>query len=404
MANFLAPVINDQQENSNGAPLSGGQIEVYLAGSSTPATTYSDQAGANPNTWPITLNTLGVNSQGAVWLGGGFAYKFIIKDSTGVVQRTIDNVVGINDSTDTLDQWVPFSTAPTYVSATSFTVAGDQRQIFQINRRVKTQNTGGTIYSTVTNATYLAPNTTVTVRNDSGVLDAGLSQVSYGLISVQNSSVTGLLLNIQTFSTSGTYTPTAGTTRILVELVGGGGGGGGIAATGAGQVCASAGGGAGGFVRSLINSGFSGQAYVIGAAGAGGVAGAAGGNGGNSTFMGLTAGGGGGGGVGFVAATSAATPGTGGTASGGTLLNMVGQRGTLPYGSFAGGLVIGGNGGNSPIGSGGIGGSATTANTVLGTNGVGFGGGGGGGAAGASQGVNLSSQGAVGQITIYEFA
>lgn len=192
MANFLAPIINSQQEDSNGAPLSGGQIEVYLAGTSTPATTYSDKAGLVPNTWPIVLNTLGVNNQGAVWLTGGVAYKYIIKSSpvTGaVVQRTIDNVSGINDTAVTTDQWIVFQGIPTFVSATSFTVAGDQTQIFQINRRVKSSNTGGTIYSTITNSVYSSPNTTVTVRNDSGVLDSGLSQVSYGLISTLNSSL-----------------------------------------------------------------------------------------------------------------------------------------------------------------------------------------------------------------------
>ena len=195
MANFLAPIINDQQENSNGAPLSGGTIEVYLAGSSTPATTYSDQAGANPNTWPIVLNTLGVNNQGAVWLTGGFTYKFVIKDSTGVVQRTIDNVAGINDSVGALDQWVVSVSIPTFVSATSFTLVGDQTQIFQIGRRIKTTKTGGTIYTTISGSVYGAPNTTVTVRNDSGVLDSGLSQVSYGIISGANTSLPGGQIN-----------------------------------------------------------------------------------------------------------------------------------------------------------------------------------------------------------------
>lgn len=188
MANFLAPIINDQQEDANGNPLSSGTIEVYLAGTSTAATTYQTQAGT-ANTWPITLNTLGLNSAGAVWLAGGVAYKFIIKDSAGVTQRTIDNVSGINDSAITADQWLVYQNTPTYVSATSFSVAGDQTQIFQIGRRIKSTNTGGTIYSTITASAYSAPNTTITVQNDSGVLDSGLSQVSYGLISVLSSSV-----------------------------------------------------------------------------------------------------------------------------------------------------------------------------------------------------------------------
>lgn len=188
MAQFLAPIINEQQFDANGDPLSGGTIEVYLAGTSTPAATTSDKAGLIPNSWPIVLDTLGVNSQGEVWITGGSAYKFIIKNDAGVTQRTIDNVSGINDNTIVVDQWVVYQAPPTFVSATSFTVAGDQTQTFQPGRRLKTTNTGGTVYSTIAASTYLAPNTTVTVVNDSGVLDSGLSVVAYGVISAQSTS------------------------------------------------------------------------------------------------------------------------------------------------------------------------------------------------------------------------
>lgn len=190
MANFLAPIINSQQEDSNGRPLSGGTIEVYLAGSSTPVTTYNTQSGV-ANTWPIVLNTLGLNNQGAVWLQGGLSYKYVIKDSTGVVQRTIDNIRGINDSSVTPDQWITYAGTPTFVSATSFTLPGDQTSTFQVGRRIRTSNTGGTVYSTITSSTYGAPNTTITVVNDSGVLDSGISAVAYGLLSVQDSSLPG---------------------------------------------------------------------------------------------------------------------------------------------------------------------------------------------------------------------
>lgn len=186
---FLAPLINEQQLDVNGKPLAGGKIWVYLAGTSTPATTYSDKAGLVPNTNPIVLNSLGVNVQGSVWLTGGSAYKFVITDSLGTLQRTIDDVSGVNDTTVAADQWVVYQGVPTYVSATSFTVPGDQTQIFQVGRRVKTTNTGGTAYGTILSSTYSAPNTTVTLGNSSGALDAGLSAVSYGLISPVDTSL-----------------------------------------------------------------------------------------------------------------------------------------------------------------------------------------------------------------------
>lgn len=196
MAQFLAPVINDQQEDSNGAPLSGGTIEVYLAGTSTPATTYSDKGGTTPNTWPIVLNTLGVNNQGAVWLTGGVSYKYVIKSSpiTGaVVQRTIDNVSGINDASASADQWVVFSGTPTFVSATSFTVTGDQTQTFSFGARVKTVNTAGTVYGTVARSTYSTLTTVVIVPDGGGALDSGLSSVSVGLLTPVNPSLPGTL-------------------------------------------------------------------------------------------------------------------------------------------------------------------------------------------------------------------
>lgn len=189
MAIFLAPLINDQQEDVNGVPLSGGTISVYYAGTSTPAPTYTDATGSNPNAWPINLNTLGLNAQGSVWLTGGFSYKYVIKDANGVTQRTVDNISGLNDTTVAADQWIVYQGTPTYVSATSFTLPGDQTQIFQVGRRVKTTNTGGTAYGTILSGTYSAPNTTVTVGNSSGALDAGLSAVAYGVISPQDTSL-----------------------------------------------------------------------------------------------------------------------------------------------------------------------------------------------------------------------
>jgi len=191
MAQFLAPIINDQQEDANGNPLSGGKIEVYLAGTSTAATTYNDKDGAigHQNTWPIVLNTLGVNNQGPVWLTGGSAYKYIIKDSAGVVQRTIDNVSGINDTTQTVDQWVVFQGTPTFVSATSFTVPGDQTQTFVFGTRLRTANTGGTVYGTVVRSVFSSTLTTVTILTDSGSLDSGLSVVSTAFLTATNPSV-----------------------------------------------------------------------------------------------------------------------------------------------------------------------------------------------------------------------
>lgn len=404
MAQFLAPIINDQQEDANGNPLSGGKIEVYLAGTSTPATTTSDKAGLIPNTWPIVLNTLGVNNQGAVWLTGGSAYKYIIKDSAGVLQRTIDNISGINDNTIVVDQWVVYQGTPTYVSATSFSVAGDQTQIFQARRRLKTTNTGGTIYSTVASSVYSSPNTTVTVINDSGVLDSGLSQVSYGIISPLNTSLPGgLLIGVQIFSANGTYSPTAGTASVVVEMVGGGGGGGGTLATGAGQVSVGAGGGAGGYVRHRATSGFSGATITIGTAGTAG-SGANGGAGGATSFNAITATGGFGGAAGNALGTSSSNGGAGGVGTGANIVIVQGQSGGSGVAAFAAGCVQGQPGGSGVLGATGITVVCGLGNAQNGSAATGRGAGGGGGVAGASQAATTGGVGGAGLVIIYEYA
>lgn len=378
MANFLAPIINSQQEDVNGNPLSGGTIEVYLAGTSTPATTYSDQAGT-PNTWPIVLNTLGVNNQGSVWLTGGATYKFIIKNSVGVVQRTIDNITGINDASISVDQWIVYQGTPTFVSATSFAVAGDQTQTFQIGRRIKTQNTGGLIYSTITNSVYGAPNTTITVANDSGVLDSGLSQVSYGIISSLSTSAP-LFTRQERFIVSGNWTCPAGVTTAYISQAGAGGGGGGCATVGNPNIVSGAGaGGHGNFVIRQAVAVTPGTVYAvtIGASGAGGAINTAGSAGGTTTFGALvsTTGGAGGAPGNAAAYTNYTSGGTGGVG----FSNGASGQDTGPVGVGANG----GNGAGGPFGSGGNGGKGVVTGAVLSpgsaANGYGPGGGGCGG-------------------------
>jgi hypothetical protein len=188
MAYFLAPIFNDQQVDSNGAPLSGGSIYTYLAGTSSAYPTYTDNTGLTPQANPIVLNSLGLPSS-PIWLTGGISYKFTIRDALGVLQRTIDNISGINDANVSVSQWVTFGAAPTYISATSFSVAGDQTGTFQVARRIQATVTAGVVYGTITAAAFSTV-TTVTVKLDSGALDSGLNTVALGLLTPVNPSYT----------------------------------------------------------------------------------------------------------------------------------------------------------------------------------------------------------------------
>lgn len=172
---------------STGAPASGYLLYTYVAGSSTPVTTYTTSAGNVAQSNPIVLNSAGFPTTGQIWITEGTSIKIVFTDPSDVVIKTEDNIPGANDSTSTADQWVASGLTPTYVSATSFTLVGDQTTAFHVGRRLKTTNSGGTIYSTITVSAYAAV-TTITVVNDSGTLDSGLSAVSYGLLTATNPS------------------------------------------------------------------------------------------------------------------------------------------------------------------------------------------------------------------------
>lgn len=96
MPTYLSPIGNSPQTSTSGAPLSGGLIYTYQAGTTTPTATYTDNTGGTPQANPIVLNTYGLPAS-PIWLQIAQATKFVIKDSLGNTIRTIDNVVGIDD-------------------------------------------------------------------------------------------------------------------------------------------------------------------------------------------------------------------------------------------------------------------------------------------------------------------
>jgi hypothetical protein len=170
-----------------GVVLSGGLIYVYLAGTTTPVTTYTTSAGTTPNPNPIVLNSQGRPPQ-EIWLTGGQQYKFVITTAQGVqlTPGVFDNVSGINDVTSggspTISEWQPSNYTPSYVSATSFTTVGNSTAVFTPGRRIQTTNTSGLIYATVLSSTYGGSNTTVVCEPDSGVLDSGLITANVSIL------------------------------------------------------------------------------------------------------------------------------------------------------------------------------------------------------------------------------
>jgi hypothetical protein len=126
MSGFLASIydLNAQFFTNQGVILAGGKVQVYAAGTTTPADTYTDSTLAVKNSNPIVLNSAGRFPSG-VWLVSGQSYKFVLQDSTGAtVGQPIDNVVGVGDPATVSLQWVSVVVAPTYISGSSFSMLG----------------------------------------------------------------------------------------------------------------------------------------------------------------------------------------------------------------------------------------------------------------------------------------
>ena len=99
MAVNLSPIwgAGAQLLDNSGNVLTGGKIYTYLAGTTTPATTYTSSNGNTANSNPIILNSAG-RVPYEIWLTDSIEYKFVLKDSNDTLIGTWDNLVGINSN------------------------------------------------------------------------------------------------------------------------------------------------------------------------------------------------------------------------------------------------------------------------------------------------------------------
>lgn len=213
----------------------------------------------------------------------------------------------------------------------------------------------------------------------------------------------GRLIGIQVFTSSGTYTPTAGTNSVIVEIIGGGGGGGGASSTTSGQFSGGQGGGAGAYAKGRITSAFSGVTVTIGSGGTGGTAGPnAGGSGGTSSFGALITAPGGTGGSGSGAATSPFVVGTAANstpASGASIFNGIGASGFQALLMSTTNIVTG-RGAPTNFGSGAL----SVYGQGTGANAVSYGSGGSGGGSVSGGAATAGGNGAAGICIVQEFS
>jgi len=184
----LSPVYNGYNDN-NGVPNSGGKVTVNIAGTTTPATVYTDASGTVANTNPVILDSRGAPID-PIWLPAGQTYDLSMTTSADSPLTHVYNVSGINDTTVTVSEWILSGLTAEYISATSFKVPSDVTAFILPYTRLKIAYLTSYLYSSVSTAVYSAGFTTITVVNDgSSVLAAGIGAVSYSLISPVNLSI-----------------------------------------------------------------------------------------------------------------------------------------------------------------------------------------------------------------------
>jgi len=84
----LSPTAKMAFTTAAGTPLVGGMLYTYIAGTTTPQTTYTDSSATVANTNPIVLDSRG---EADLWLGGAL-YKFILKDADNALIWSVDNI------------------------------------------------------------------------------------------------------------------------------------------------------------------------------------------------------------------------------------------------------------------------------------------------------------------------
>lgn len=228
----------------------------------------------------------------------------------------------------------------------------------------------------------------------------------------------GRLVNVQLFTSSGIYTPTAGAKFIIVEAVGGGAGGGGSSSPTANLYSAAGGGVSGSYGKAKFPAPSDPVSVTIGAAGAGGAAGTSasgtakeGAPGGDTTLGTLLRCPGGKmsrGSNSFPAnsvcssefSSSADAP---NVDASGILLEKVHGAVSTP-GIIMGTFLISGRGADSPLGRGGIPRYRSGNDLASGADGLGYGAGGGGACSGSGQQGMPGGSGTQGCLIVWEYA
>lgn len=190
----ISPFGNTQFLTPSGAPAIGYQLFVYAGRSTSKLAAYTDADGVGLHPNPILLDANGFAPL-PIYIKTNTAYKFVLAlpddlDPPTMPIYPVDQViVGLETPPVNTPEWSA-GTTPTYLSATQFSVTGNQTAIYHTGRRVKCVLSSGSLYGTITGSGFTSV-TTVTVQLDTGALTNTLSAVWYSFLSALGSSWPG---------------------------------------------------------------------------------------------------------------------------------------------------------------------------------------------------------------------
>ncbi len=174
---------------TTGLPLAGGLVYTYVAGTTTPQTTYTDSAGLVANSNPIVLNSAGY---AVIYFTLGASYKLLVTDAAGVTQWTQDNMLAVP------------------AAAPAFDITGTAAVAFSVNQVGYLSDGSGSLNA---GQWYLADNTQVysSVTPMIGVATAAIAPGSTGTfrLSGQQNTFSGLVAGARYYiGTAGAITAT----------------------------------------------------------------------------------------------------------------------------------------------------------------------------------------------------
>jgi hypothetical protein len=206
----LTPVAKMQFLDATGAPLVGGLLYTYAAGTTTPQASYTDSTGATANTNPVVLDARG---EANIWLASA-TYKFKLASSDNTELWTVDNISAPTSSLSPVLSGNVTIDSNSAGPALKITQTGTG-PVLRVQDSVDPDVTPFIIDSTgQVGIGTQSPSTALDV--DNGVIQLSSSGVSRTTISADASNST-----INSPSTRGLILSTGGTPRITIASGGG---------------------------------------------------------------------------------------------------------------------------------------------------------------------------------------